>query len=98
MNPALKTNLHLPCYRGTKWLQVSLPKKGQSWLLGKYKSADKDCFSNATVNDEISSLLKQESWVWPKRHLFFFSDLHADADAYMASLVASGGIKKNRRR
>lgn len=94
MNNLKKSARCLPRYRGKKWIQANLPEQGQPWLLGKYKSVDKDCFSNATVNDEISCLLKQEDWSWPKRHLLFFSDLHADADAFLASLVASGGIKK----
>lgn len=34
----------------------------------------------------------RKCWRWPKRPILFFSDAHADADAFTASLLASGGI------
>lgn len=34
-----------------------------------------------------------KSWRWPKKPIIFISDPHADRDAFVASLVASGGIK-----
>jgi hypothetical protein len=47
-----------------------------------------------SLSQELETLITRDSWQWPRRTTYFFSDLHADADAFFASLVASGGINK----
>jgi hypothetical protein len=37
---------------------------------------------------------KHTGWEWPKRPVYFLPDPHADSEAFVASLVASGGVKK----
>jgi hypothetical protein len=44
--------------------------------------------------DELSTYLKNKIWEWPNKNIFFFCDQHADADAFILSLMASGGILK----
>lgn len=87
-------NLKLPAYKGLKWIATDLPKKTQNWPLGKIHSSAKDQSSPNSMEEQLKQTLQEHPWKWPKAPIFFFSDLHADADAFIASLVASGGIKK----
>jgi len=43
---------------------------------------------------QVREYARQKPWVWPSQSHLFFSDMHADADAFLRSLVASGGIEK----
>jgi len=84
----------LPVYRGEEWLDVELPHQPQPWLLGRQRSVSKDSDQRVSYALVLQQLLQEHSWRWPRRPIFFFSDLHADADALIASLVASGGVRK----
>jgi len=86
--------IRVPKYKGQQWLQTKLPTKAQAWSLGKFHSSAKDQSSNEDLAEQLAKTIKQHPWQWSKRPILFFSDLHADADAFMASLVASGGVKK----
>ena len=91
----LETNSkHLPRYKGVEWIDAQLPSEGQLWMLGKQHSLKKDNYHNATYHKELRRAIGQVAWKWPKRPLYFISDMHADAEAFLASLVASGGVKK----
>jgi len=82
-------------YYGTKWISADLPKKSQVWITGPYdKAVKKDNWAYKGIPSELREHLEHDSWQWPQRIIYFFSDLHADKDAFIASLVASGGIKK----
>lgn len=83
-----------PDYQGAQWVDVNLPQQGENWLLGKHRSTGKDHDDDSSIREELHALYQAHPWRWPKRPVLFFSDLHADADALLASLVASGGIKK----
>jgi hypothetical protein len=85
---------YLPRYQGESWIRASLPAQGQVWMLGKQHSVKKDKYHSAAYAQEMRKAIGQEPWKWPKCTLYFISDMHADADAFMASLVASGGVKK----
>ncbi|MCU7804749.1 MAG: metallophosphoesterase [Candidatus Thiodiazotropha sp. (ex Lucinoma borealis)] len=85
---------YLPVYQGLKWIEAELPTTSELWLLGKQRSVVKERGQRDSTEQLLSEVVKQEKWRWPKRELFFFSDPHADADAFIASLVASGGVKK----
>jgi len=91
----LKANSkYLPRYKGAAWIDARLPTRGQVWMLGKRHSVRKDKYHSAAYAEEIRKAIGEEAWKWPKRTLYFFSDLHGDAEAFLASLVASGGVKK----
>ncbi|NOR41316.1 MAG: metallophosphoesterase [Gammaproteobacteria bacterium] len=85
---------YLPHYKGEAWIKASLPGQGQVWMLGKQHSVKKDKYHSAAYAQEMHKAIGQQPWKWPERIVYFISDLHADADALMASLVASGGVKK----
>jgi hypothetical protein len=81
-------------YRGLKWIKSPLPSGCQPWQLGERKSTRKDNTHRGSMARELRDAMQREAWKWPKKPVYFFSDLHADTDAFMASLVASGGIEK----
>ncbi len=85
---------YLPHYKGESWIKAKLPHQGQVWMLGKQHSVKKDAYHSAAYAQEMHKAIGEEPWKWPKRTLYFISDMHADADAFFASLVASGGVKK----
>jgi UDP-2,3-diacylglucosamine pyrophosphatase LpxH len=87
-------DIELPRYRGQQWIAPRLPEQGQAWLLGGYKSIRKERNERGAMEEALQQVLDQEDWKWPQRTVYFFSDPHADCDAFIASLVASGGVKK----
>ena len=89
-----KSSKYLPHYKGESWIKAGLPQQGQVWMLGKQHSVKKDAYHSTAYAHEMHKAIGKESWKWPKRILYFISDMHADADAFMASLVASGGVRK----
>jgi hypothetical protein len=90
-----KYNKYFNRYYGKQWINARLPSKPQVWLMGPYEqSIKKDTKITRTIACEIKAHLESDSWVWPNQTIYFFSDMHADADAFIASLVASGGVKK----
>lgn len=91
---SVQTHNYIPQYHGKRWIKPNLPREALDWTHGHYKSIEQD---STKTNDLVSTLLllnKNKVWHWPKRRHFFFSDLHGDPEAFAASLVASGGIKK----
>lgn len=75
-----------------------LPSKFQSWIEGGPKAIRVDQANHRSLKKEIQNVRDQGTWKWPKRRVFFFSDLHADADAFIASLVASGASGRSVRK
>ncbi len=83
-----------PRYRGQKWTKTKLPTQPQPWLMGKGRSIKKDSYHRAAYRKEFHRVIGKEPWKWPKKPVYFISDLHGDADAFIASLVASGAVSK----
>ncbi|MFT5082655.1 MAG: hypothetical protein ACI9Y1_000682 [Lentisphaeria bacterium] len=75
-------------YCGETWLDARLPSARQDWRAsGKH---------SMLVDDRkgFEQHMGQLNWQWPSCDVVFISDVHADADAFLAALVASGGIEK----
>lgn len=97
--PSKKTSDHLPHYHGTKWIRCALPKQTGTWIQddrhgthGRGNRADRTAVCRALRN-----ALRHAPLQWPRYPVHFVTDPHADARAFVASLVASGGIKKTGR-
>jgi hypothetical protein len=84
----------LPRYYGKSWIRPRLPKEARDWSHGKQKSIETENKTNTDLISTLNSLNEADDWQWPKRKHYFFSDLHGDPEAFAASLVASGGVKK----
>ena len=89
-----KTVKHFPEYAGQKWISSELPNASQNWLDGKKYSIRKRSKGSASTRESVKNFSSDTAWSWPKREIIFISDLHADADAFFNSLVASGGVRK----
>jgi hypothetical protein len=72
---------------------TGLPSKSESWIEGGHNAIRVDRTSHRSLKKELQKVRDQGAWKWPKRRVFFFTDLHADADAFIASLLASGGVR-----
>jgi hypothetical protein len=83
-----------PRYRGEKWTGTRLPVEGQRWLLGKRRSVLKDSYHSDAYRKEFEKVIGTQSWQWPQHPVYFISDMHGDADAFIASLIATGVVKK----
>lgn len=83
-----------PRYRGRMWVPVRLPTTERDWTHGDEKSIITDGGGTRSLVRVLGSLNDSDSWDWPGRTHYFFSDLHGDSEAFAASLVASGGVKK----
>lgn len=44
--------------------------------------------------EDVQRYAADKDWRWPSRPLLFFCDIHADTDAFLLSLVASGGVER----
>jgi hypothetical protein len=44
--------------------------------------------------EQVRRYAGDKAWVWPARLILFFCDIHADTDAFLLSLVASGGVER----
>lgn len=87
-------SIKLPRYHGAEWIKPQLPTQAQPWLMGKQHSIKKDRYHRANYLKSFGKLLSEEHWEWPQQPIFFITDLHGDTDAFLASLVASGAVKK----
>lgn len=82
-------------YRGARWIHAHLPGDVEPWPLPtKQRSGDALDRGYDIGSRDLHRYTRSRPWVWPDRTVYFFCDQHADADAFFASLVASGGVEK----
>ena len=85
----------IPRYRGQEWVKADLPASARPWAEGKVKSLRQRRSRHKDNCERLVKLIDQHDWHWPTRPVSFITDIHADTDALIDSLVASGGIHKN---
>ncbi len=88
-----------PRYRGSEWIGVKLPHEPERWPKFRTRlQIDKTGDSYDIAEEELlryaQETLGEGAIAWPDRTIYFLSDMHADADAFFRSLVASGAIDK----
>ena len=97
-----------PKYQGLDWQEVVLPNQVEPWqpqhpiqlehpVLSTPTNADEqtqDDKAETELSVALKTELKPPQWSWPKKEIAVFSDIHADADAFLSSLVATGHVKK----
>ena len=84
----------LPRYRGLKWVKADLPTSVRPWTEGKGQSLRQRRARHRDNCERLGKLIDQHGWRWPTRPVCFITDIHADTDALIDSLVASGGFRK----
>jgi len=88
-----RDNKLVPDYHGIEHTGIQLPDETQQWLQGRKRSLQSRRRNHQQTVQQLAQLVEKHDWIWPRRPVYFFSDLHADADALTASLIASGGVK-----
>lgn len=68
------------------WYRQHLPAEYEPWPNG-YDAAD-------LGRAEVERYVRTHGWQWSGRRVYFISDIHADADAFLLSMIAAGGIRK----
>jgi hypothetical protein len=68
---------------------IRLPTEWEPW------PTDENSANSSEALDLFLKHSKKRSFSWPKRPVVFVSDPHADADAFEASLVASGAVERH---
>lgn len=82
-------------YSGVEWIQARLPAEAEAW-----PSPVDRLFVGPAPEDfevtrrEAARYVAGKPWVWPNRPHYFLCDIHADADAWLSSLVATGGVRR----
>lgn len=84
----------IPCYHGSKWVEPELPRESRPWGEAGPGSLCKDRSDHVALSESMRLALSRAPLKWPKRPVYFITDPHADTDAFIASLVASGGIER----
>ena len=51
-------------------------------------------FGEEATAEEVHDYAAERIWLWPNETICLLTDMHADADAFARSLVASGGVEK----
>lgn len=89
MNAALKRLFScLTPAKSTVWLR--LPE--QSWFDGQRDSLGKELCNHKAFTDAIGLLSKQDRNIWPTDRTFFISDVHADEQAFVRSLLSTQAV------
>ncbi|MFG6178610.1 metallophosphoesterase [Halomonas sp. THAF12] len=81
-------------YRGAPSLIQGLPTTVEPWVPGGRNAQARGGSSPAVVSRLLRRAVSHRPWRWPERPVYFISDPHADAEAFVGSLVASGGVKQ----
>lgn len=84
----------VPTYKGLEWQGLELPKQVCPWPA---QLASELVLEHLDEHEQIHdhSLICEDNWQWPKKDIVVFTDLHADGDAFVSSLVASGYVMKH---
>jgi hypothetical protein len=75
--------------------QSVLPTRFQAWPLPEktFQMGPSLDFEEASF-EEVRRYALDKAWLWPARRILFFCDIHADTDAFLLSLIASGGVER----
>jgi len=69
-----------------------LPTQTAEWPI--YDNPQQSLSPSTCIKAAIERCAQMSPWRWPSRPIFFVSDVHADAEAFTASLLASGGVQR----
>lgn len=75
-------------------MKNGLPLKSEPWLEGGRFSIGKDRANHHAIREAVQKAVSHAPWRWPEQPVIFIADPHADAEAFVESLLASEGIRK----
>jgi len=76
----------------TPWLFFKAPEMKINWSIVDIET--KMTIDKTTYQDSMQNTTRYRDWRWPEKKIHFISDIHADADALVSSLILSKTIKK----
>ncbi len=85
---------YVPDYQGVEFCEMPLPVTVEAWPKfegPRLRDLANDHYDAAA--DQLRARIGGKPFIWPNRLMYFFSDVHADADAWRRSLIASGGVR-----
>lgn len=68
-------------------IRQCMPTQSERWNMMEAHSGHKN-------NVDLNQAIQNKNWKWPKRRLYVITDPHADAEAFVASLIVTGGVVK----
>ena len=74
------------------WLFPEAPETTSPWHIEDPQT--QSIIGDVEHHQILQHTTRYSDWKWPKKNIHFISDIHADADALISSLVLSGTIKK----
>jgi hypothetical protein len=92
--PRVSPHPFVPRYQGAEFCEMPLPVSVEPWP--KFDSPRLRDMANDhydAAREPLIDRIGAKPFVWPRRTLYFFCDIHADADAWRRSLIASGGVR-----
>lgn len=82
-------------YHGAEWVAARLPQGFRPWIRpGEPFSISPGHYADQLGPEELEAYTRPKPWVWPAERVFLLSDVHADADAFVDSLVASSAVRR----
>jgi hypothetical protein len=78
-----------------KSIDLCMPSKEQSWPKSDQEIERSEGTADDISQHELALYQKSRKWNWSGRRVYFFTDIHADTDAFLLSLEASGGIHRS---
>ncbi|MEZ4652113.1 MAG: metallophosphoesterase [Candidatus Eisenbacteria bacterium] len=85
----------VPRYRGGSWSECALPTRAEAWpKFGTRALRDLSGDDYDITREDLRTYSQGKIWVWPAEHIFFLCDVHADTEAFLRCLVATGGIER----
>jgi hypothetical protein len=75
-------------------MRKQLPTLSEDWNVVALHSGHKNNISRQHFAKTLQDASQYQDWTWPKQRLIVITDPHADAEAFIASLLMSGGISK----
>ncbi|MBS8260730.1 metallophosphoesterase [Roseibium polysiphoniae] len=90
--PAYNEGL-LPTILGTRGASLGVPESCVPWPLDMNHSGGSSPDQTAKILKSLRKSGEYGQWKWPKRPVVFISDLHADAESLVRSLIAAGVVQ-----
>jgi hypothetical protein len=75
-------------------MRVQMPTHSEIWDIAEAHSGHRNNIDTKYFANNVKQSIEKRNWKWPKRRLYVITDPHADAEAFVASLVVSGGVVK----
>jgi hypothetical protein len=75
-------------------LRSALPTHVEAWPLPSQTHQAGPAIEKEANLEEVRRYAADKAWLWPSRLILFLCDIHADTDAFLLSLEASGGVER----